>query len=146
MPCSRLVRGVDVEEQGVVGDRLEVLLEWRVVGFLRVIELAGWLKAEGPGEDWRGLLGTILCISGHVGEADRLDILSGGLEPDFERDQRLIMRVRDVVGPVVGKEVEVLLTIDAEHGNEVSGVDTVAEEFDTHTRLNVRGLSVDRGG
>ena len=44
------------------------------------------------------------------------------------------------------EEVKAVLTVDAEHGNKIGGVDAIAEELDTHARFHVGRLSVYGGG
>ena len=51
-----------------------------------------------------------------------------------------------MVGPIVLEEVEAVLTVNAEHGDEIGGVDTVTEELHTHAGLHVGRSLVDWRG
>ena len=143
---SREISGVDVEESGANRDRgVKISLEGDVVGGRWVRELTSGLKAERPGERDVSLDDSVRTVISHVGESDGLDIGGCGLESEFERDQGLVLGFGDVVNPVVGEEVEIVLTIDAEHGHEVGGVDAVTEELYSHAGPDVGGLGVDGG-
>ena len=142
---SRLIHGVDIEESGVLRNGLQVVQECGVVGLSGVSKVTRWYKSQRPRED-RRLLSAVLSVHGHIRKTDSLDIVSGSLESELKRNECGIMGVGDVVVPVVLEEVEAVLAIDAVHGDEVGGVDTITKEFDTHAWGHGVILGIDRLG
>lgn len=51
-----------------------------------------------------------------------------------------------MVGPVVFKEIQAVLTVNTKHSNKVGGVDAITEELNSHTGLHIRGLGIGWGG
>ena len=51
-----------------------------------------------------------------------------------------------MVGPVVFKEIQAVLTVNTKHSNKVGGVDAITEELNSHTGLHIGGLGIGWGG
>ena len=139
---SGLIHGINVEEHRARRDRLQIVHERRVVGLFRELPIARGLKAEREGEI-RFFVDTFLSVRSHVRQANSLDILRGSLKPELERDKSRGVSLGDMIGPVISEEIKIVLSIDAEHSDEIGRVDTITEELDTHAWLHVGSFIVD---
>ncbi len=144
----RLVHCENIVKNRARWDGLKISQEVRVACRHGAWELkfASWLESELPWEDVFAGSFTSLVLAGHLRETNGLNPLGLGGEAGFKRLERDRLGVWDVVREIVGEPVQVILTINAEHGNEVGGVNAISEELDTHAWGKVGRLSVDRLG
>ena len=72
--------------------------------------------------------------------------MSSCFESQGKRYENLVSGSRYVVGPVIFKEVQAVLTINTKHSNKVGRVDAITEELNSHAALHIRGLGIDWDG
>ena len=127
--CIEAIEGPD---SSALFDTLELLD--RVSGvILRPLEVLRWLKSKFEWEDNFGFFSTGLIVPGHVRETDSLDVVSLSVELEKKWSQSDVGWVWDVIGPVVLEEVPPILSIDAEHRDEIGRVDSISEELESET-------------
>ena len=102
----------------------------------RPLELTGWCEAQFEGEDWCSF-GSGLISPCHVREAYRLDELSLSVEFHLQRFERDTLGCWNVVRPVVGEEIPVILAVNAELCNQVGKVCAISQELEAKARGNV---------
>lgn len=141
----RLVHSENIVQNRARFDGLKIGQEVRVACSLSAWELkfTSWLESELPWEDVFAGISTILFHAGHLRETHGLNPLGLGGEAGFQRLESSRLGVRDVVREIVGEPVQVILTINTEHGNEVGRVEAISEELDAHTWGQIGGLGVD---
>lgn len=124
----RLVHGENIVQNRARWDRLKISQEVGVACSHGAWELkfTSRLESELPWEDVCAGSFTSLVLAGHLRETDGLNPLGLGGEAGFKRLESDRLGVWDVVREIVGEPVQVILTINAEHGNEVGGVDAIS--------------------
>ena len=89
---------------------------------------------------------TILIEASHLRETDSLDPFGLGSESSLTRFEKGVLDVANVVIEGVSEPVEVLLTLDFVHSDEVGRVLAVSEELDSYAWSQYGSLGVSRLG
>jgi len=141
---NRFIHRVDIPEVSGKGDGGELLcvVSVAVSHSAGELDLTAWLESQAPGEDRRGDCATLRIEGSHVGKTDSLDPVSSCSESYLEWQQGLTLGCGNMVVPVICEEVQIVLAIDTEHGDEVGRIDSISEKLHTHAGFDVRSISV----
>ena len=133
-------------------DFVKGLPGWHLLEYLLQIELGrvfdwvcvggNWLEAKFPGENRVLLLSSVLGVHRKVRKAHRPCEISLDCEMGQARKNARCHGRLNVIREAVLEEVEALLAIQAELGDDVGRVDAVAKELDADTRRHMLSLSV----